>query len=278
MHSNPGSWQDARRIDVHNHVWDVDRGGGGPWRGKLDIGHAERLLHRGDRLGIDFFCVSAPLTGDAPTPDEVCRANDVVLQAMALSDRFVGFCYLNPGYAREALLEIERCVVGGGMRGVKLYHQYLVCDPAQRPVMDRAAELGVPVLMHAGKVTDTANRARQPRLSNAAHFLAAAQMYPGATLIQAHIGGGGDWEWNLRVLEEAPPNVVIDTSGSVIDRGIVDRTVATMGVERVLFATDGSLEEGVGKVLEANLTPTEQAMVFAGNARRILAGKEDWIP
>jgi predicted TIM-barrel fold metal-dependent hydrolase len=213
--------------------------------------------------------------GDAPTPDEVRLANDVVLQAMDLSDRFVGFCFLNPGYAREALQEVERCVVDGGMVGIKLYHQYRVNDPAQRPVMDRAAELGVPVLMHAGKVMDARTRARQPRLSNAAHFGVAAAMFPDTTLIQAHIGGGGDWEWNLRVLETCPPNVHIDTSGSVIDRGIVDRTIAAMGVERVLFATDGSLEEGIGKVLEADLSPEDRARVLAGNARALLANKEE---
>ena len=158
------------------------------------------------------------------------------------------------------------------MMGIKLYHQYLVSDPAQRPVMDRAAELGVPVLMHAGKVMDAASRARQPRLSNAAHFVTAAKMFPDTTLIEAHIGGGGDWEWNLRVLETCPPNVYIDTSGSVIDRGIVDRTIATMGVDRVLFATDLSLEEGIGKLLEANLKPEDRARVFAGNARDLIAG------
>jgi len=271
MQAKAVPWQDARRIDAHNHVWDVNRGG--PQSGKLDLRDAERLLDKADKLGIDYICVSMPLVSDAPTPDEVRLANDVVLQAMGLSVRFVGFCFVNPGYAKEALQEIERCVVDGGMVGIKLYHQYLVNDPAQRPVMERAAELGVPVLMHAGKVMDAASRARQPRLSNAAHFCAAALLFPDTTLIQAHIGGGGDWEWNLRVLETCPPNVYIDTSGSVIDRGIVDRTVATMGVGRVLFATDGSLEEGVGKVLEADLTPEEQARIFAGNIRALLAGK-----
>lgn len=273
MHRETTAWQAAQRIDVHNHVRDVNRGSGDPWSGTLDRRHAERLLDKSDKLGIDYLCVSVPLSSDAPTPDEVRLANDLVFQAMDMSDRFVGFCFVNPGYAREALQEIDRCIVQGGMAGVKLYHQYLVCDPAQRPVMERAAELGVPVLMHAGKVMDSVTRARQPRLSNAAHFVAAANMFPDTTLIQAHIGGGGDWEWNLRVLETRPPNVHIDTSGSVIDRGIVDRTIAALGVDRVMFATDGSMEEGVGKVLEADLTPEERARVFAGNARALLARK-----
>jgi len=197
----------------------------------------------------------------------------VVLEAMALSPRFLGFCFLNPGYAREALAEMERCIVQGGMVGVKLYHQYLVCDPAQTPVMERAAELGVPVLMHAGRVMDAANRARQPRLSHAGHFVRAARMFPDTQLIEGHIGGGGDWEWNLRTLEDSPPNVHIDISGSVIDSGIVDRTVAAMGVERVLFATDGILEEGVGKVLAARLEEADRKRIFADNARALLRGR-----
>jgi len=265
------AWREAKRIDVHNHVRRA-RGGQTAGSGEaLDVDHAERLLAKGEKLGIDCFCVSVPLTGDAPTPDQVRAANDAVLEAMRMSDRFLGFCFVNPGDAAAALEEMERCIVEGGMMGVKLYHQYVVCDPAQRPVMERAAELGVPVLMHAGKVTDTENLTRQPRLSHAGHFLKAAEMFPETPLIQGHIGGGGDWEWNLRVLEEAPANVYIDTSGSVIDTGIVDRTVATLGVDRVLFATDGILEEGVGKLLEANLDEADRARVFGGNVREIFA-------
>ena len=265
--ANP-DWMSARRIDVHNHV----RGTGplGRQSGQLDRAHAEQLLARAARLDIDYLCVSAPLTDDSPTPEQVRRANDVALEAMALSERFVGFCFLNPGYGREALAEMERCIVEGGMAGVKLYHQYLVCDPAQAPVMERAAELQVPVLMHAGKVMDAATRARQPRLSHAGHFVRAAGMFPDTQLLQGHIGGGGDWEWNLRVLEDSPPSIHIDTSGSVIDAGIVDRTVAALGTERVLFATDGILEEGVGKVLAARLSQADRARIFAGNARHLL--------
>lgn len=264
------TWTSAKRIDIHNHVRDRRRGSGG-LSGELDTAHADALLARSQKLGIDCLCISTPLNTEAPTPDQVRAANDVVLEAMAHSERFLGFCFLNPGYARESLDEMDRCIVDGGMVGVKLYNQYVVCDPTQSQVMGRAAEMGVPVLMHAGKLMDAETRARQPRISDASHFVKAAAMYPETTLIQGHIGGGGDWEWNLRVLEEAPANVHIDTSGSVIDAGIVDCTVAVMGPERVLFATDGILEEGVGKVLEAELSDGDRDQVFAGTARRLLS-------
>ena len=262
------TWQDAACIDVHNHVFDT-----GPARfkepnGELDRKSAEEYLQKADLLGIDFMCVSHPLTTDSPTPEQVRLANDVVLQAMELSERFVGLCFLNPGCARESLEEIERCVIGSGMVGIKLYHQYRVCDPAQTAVMERAGQLGVPVLMHAGKLVDAS---RQPRISNAAHFVKASVMFPDTTLIQGHIGGGGDWEWNLRHLEARRPNVYIDTSGSVADAGIVERAVAAVGVERVLFGTDMSFEAGVGKVLDADLSEADRQKIFAGNIKGILA-------
>jgi hypothetical protein len=61
-------------------------------------------------------------------------------------------------------------------------------------------------------------------------------MFPDTTLIQAHIGGGGDWEWNLRVLETCPTNVYIDTSGSVIDH-IFSLPMAQTGTPENVYQT-----------------------------------------
>jgi hypothetical protein len=242
--------------------------------GNLDQEQAERDLERAAKLGIDVLCTSFPLSTDCPSPEEVRLANDVTREAMALSERFLGFCFVNPGFARESLAEIERCIVDGGMVGIKLYHQYRICDPIQTPVMERAAELGVPVLMHAGKGRDRETQIQQPRLSDASHFVRAAAMFPDTMLIHGHIGGGGDWEWALRHLEHRPPNLYLDSSGTVVDAGIVDKAAAAIGVDHLLFATDMSMEEGVGKVLDAELTEEERERIFAGNMKAILARRK----
>ncbi|MBN2451030.1 MAG: amidohydrolase [Lentisphaeria bacterium] len=249
-------------IDFHNHVYPGADG-------RLDRHRAEALLEGSQRLGIHRICVSRPLTEKSPSPTEIRRANDVVLEAMAYHPRFVGFCFVNPGHASEAVAELQRCILGEGMRGVKLYHQHVICDPVQRPVMAWARETGVPVLMHAGKAMDRATRRRQPRLSDSRHFVRAATMFPGTVLVQAHIGGGGDWEWNLRALE-CRPGTYIDIGGSVVDAGMVRRTVDTVGADHVLFATDGSLEEGVGKLLDAELDEATMRLICHGNAVRLL--------
>lgn len=251
-------------IDAHNHVGLSD--------GILDKNDALLRLKAADALGIEKLCVSRPMNAPSPTPSEFQVYNNAVLEAMRLSNRFIGFCFLNPGYGRESLEEIDRCVVKGGMAGIKLYHQYLICDPAMRPVAERATELGIPILMHAGKVMDKRTISSQPSLSNAAHFIQAAKMFPETIFIQGHIGGGGDWEWNLRVLREHPhPNIYIDTSGSNIDADIVKKTVLALGEDRVLFATDGIYEEGVGKVLDAQLTERQLKKIMHDNCENIFS-------
>ncbi|MCK9266800.1 amidohydrolase family protein [bacterium] len=253
-----------KSIDFHNHIRLKNK--------VLDLESAKSLLNAADTLGIEKICVSRPLTPDSPSPSDVTTVNNAVLEAMKFSERFIGFCFLNPGYIQESLKEMERCIIKGNMAGVKLYHQYLVCDPALTPVMSYAAELGVPVLMHSGKLTNPKDIKLQTRLSNSSHFIKAVKMFPNTIIVQGHIGGGGDWEWTLRVLEDLEKNAkfYIDTSGSVIDTGIVKKTVKTLGEDRVLFATDGSMDEGVGKVLDAKLSEKQLRKIFSGNFNNIL--------
>ena len=243
-------------VDAHNHVWmRADK--------TLRTDDMEATIAKMDTFGIERAVVSCPITTSAHVPAAEYRcANNAVLEAMKCHpNRFIGFCFVDPADP-GAVAEIERCVAAG-MAGVKLYHQRLICDEAQRPVMECAARLGIPVLMHAGKICDDASMKRQPRISNAAHFLKALEMFPDTMLIQGHIGGGGDWEWNLAVLNGLRnPNYFIDLSGSVCDAEIARRTIDAVGVGSVLFATDMSFAESVAKTLHARLDrPTMHAIL-----------------
>lgn len=247
-------------VDVHNHI--------------LKRSQLKDMLKKTARLGIERFGSSCASDAPRVTPAEFRAMNDFTLEVMAVSDRIIGFCFVDPAFPDVAVAEIERCV-DRGMAGVKLYHQHYICDEIQRPIMDCAARLGIPILMHAGKLCDPESQRRQPRISDASHFVRALEMFPKTTLIQGHIGGGGDWEWNLRVLYGIKSDhYFIDLSGSVCDAGLVRRTIRAVGVDRVLFSTDMSLEEGVGKVLFAGLSEAELMKIFSGNWHRIAAGKK----
>lgn len=252
------------RIDAHSHV---------PGLGLGDGRTADDLIAAMDALEIDIACVSLPIVSGNPPPERVREANDVVLAAMArFPARLVGYCYVNPGYPREALAEMERCILDRGMVGLKLYLQYAAHDPVVYSVIERATVWRIPVLWHANNGTDLLRDLvpeRGAASSHAGHIADLAARYPEAMLIEGHIGGGGDWEWAIKTLREAD-SVYLDTSGSVIDEGMVDMAARELGVDRLLFATDLSMEAGVGKLLAAELTEAEREAIFWRNMQAIL--------
>lgn len=249
-------------IDCHMHV----RMGAD---GKLDKHYCDWTIEAGDLLGIDVFCVSdLQLTGDLRYED-FHEANDRVAAAVTRHpDRYRGYCFVNPGDPK-ALEEVTQRVRDEGFIGIKLYNQYFIDDPVVEPILKQASEWQVPVLVHAGYLADAENKARQPRTSHAGHFVNAAKRFPEAMLIEGHIGGGGDWEWALKHLREAP-SVYLDTSGSGIDEWMIDRCIEEIGVERLLFATDMTMEGSVGKVLDATLSEADRARVLGENFQAVL--------
>ncbi len=69
-------------------------------------------------------------------------------------DRFIGFGSVNPNYRgpKAAVTELERSVRELGLSGVKLYPMYQDWSPADPilgfPLYEKAAELGIPVMIH----------------------------------------------------------------------------------------------------------------------------------
>ena len=249
-----------RRIDCHMHVRGADVNWG--WD------HNDRIIEAADALGIDQLAVSIPVMRGMTEYATIRRCNDDVIAAMKqYPDRLLGYCYIVPGHS-ESQDEISRCF-DAGMIGIKLYNQYKICDPVVYPVLERAIEEAVPVLEHAGRPTTRDFHDQQPNISDASHFVEAATRYPECMLIEAHIGGGGDWEWSIKQLRKAP-SVYLDTSGSIIDDGMVEMCVRELGADRILFATDMTMEGGVGKILGAELTQAQREKIFWRNFQSML--------
>ena len=74
-----------------------------------------RLITLADRMGIDRVVIylGEPLAVD-PSPDELRRQNDQVLQALShWHHRAFGFVYVSPKHVEASLREIDRCVRDG---------------------------------------------------------------------------------------------------------------------------------------------------------------------
>ena len=227
-----------------------------------------KLIDAADRLGIDQLCCSI-LTPRRPATAEGFReCNQWVAEAVRrFPGRVLGYCYVNPGCTREALEDIRRCILDRGFMGVKLYNEHRFTEPILFPLVELSIELGVPILHHAGHSHYFV--AQQPKMSDGADFAEVARRYPEARIICAHVCGGGDWEWQIKALRHAA-NVFLDTSGSVIDEGVVEMAARILGVDRLLFGCDMSMTAGVGKIRGADLGPEDKRKILGANMAALL--------
>ena len=247
--------------DCHGHIYD-DPGGA--------RGH--RLLDAMDALGIQRIFVSrlwadnrVPATA---TPEDVRRCNEAVAGWVERHpDRFIPYCFVNCTYPDEAQRELEECVGQRGFRGLKLYASCRYDDPRVEPVVARAAALGIPSLLHVIQ-RRTADLSGQ-YASDGREVAHLAHRLPHATLILAHVGGGGDWAFSLKTVRDCP-NVYADLSGSVVNAGLVETAYHAVGADRLLFGTDSSMCEGVGKLQGAEIPEDAKRAAWGANLMRLL--------
>ena len=209
-------------------------------------------LEMGERIGIR--CHVASILGSwgatSPTyfasPDDQTRANDFMLGlADQHADRVRAYVAVNPNFTAHALAEIERGMARGAV-GIKLAAARRTTDfGLLDEIAAAAAQYGVPVLQHIWQ-----HRRREwpnQEASDGVELARLAVRHPNATFLLAHIGGGGDWaHTNPAVLDV--PNIVMDFSGSGIDRGMIDEALRWVGAKRLLWACDLTLCTGLTKL------------------------------
>jgi len=252
-----------RKIDSHEHTG-------------LYAGDAAEQIDFADRLGIEKLVISKPVVGTAKaTPDEFRECNNIVLRAMRqFPDRILGQLTLNPVYGKESLEEISRCM-DQGMVGIKVYYQVKINDPLFYPIIEKAIDLGILILMHAncqlgmGGYRMKYDLRESPNTSIPDDFVDAARRYPEAMLQYAHTGGGGDWEYACKAMKDFP-NLYVDTSGSNNEGNMINFALSQMGEDRLFFGTDSSYYQGVGNVLASDLTDSQRKKIFFDNYNAIL--------
>jgi predicted TIM-barrel fold metal-dependent hydrolase len=255
-------------VDVHAHFYH-------PAGNRIDWAERnESRLAAGEHVGVVWHVAS--ILGSwgrtsptyFPSPADVTVGNDALLELMRLHPRRIkGYVCVNPNYTDHALAEIERGVAQG-MIGVKLAASRRANDPLLDPICEMAAERDLPVLHHIWQ-----HRRREwpgQEASDAVELGQLAHRHPTVPFILAHIGGGGDWLHSLHAVRKID-NVFVDLSGSGVDAGMLEATVAAVGSDRVLWGADLTLCTGLAKLryLETFLSPADLDAVRWENAERI---------
>jgi hypothetical protein len=170
--------------------------------------------------------------------------------------------------------EIKRCV-DNGLVGFKGYTQAKINDPVYYPVIEKLTELRMIVYMHTftqlgmGGYRMKYDVGRFPFTTLAEDMVESAMKYPDTIFHFAHIGGGGDWEYQCKMLKQCP-NIYVDTGGSNNEENIIDFAIRHLGEDRIFFGTDGAYIHGVGRVLSSRATEEQKRKIFYDNYARIL--------
>jgi predicted TIM-barrel fold metal-dependent hydrolase len=183
-------------------------------------------------------------------------------------DRFLGWIFLNPRNNPAGLDELERWRSAPGMIGLKLHpHWHDYRTDLLDPLLRRAEELGLPVLIHLG-------------FGRRGDFRAICERYPRLVLISAH--AGFPFYKDLWAYRGAYPNLHVDLSSPYIDERLARAAVSAMGPERCLYGTDapygfheddGSYDYGEIRrwVERMPLSGADTEKIFSGNFQAILS-------
>ena len=208
-------------------------------------------LRAGARMGIT--CHVASILGTHgfasptyfPSPRDVVEGNDAMLALCKSEGSLVRMLVtVNPNFTEHARGEIERCVERGAV-GIKLLASRRADDPLLDPICALAAKRGLPILHHIWQ-----HRRREwpgQEISDGADLARLARRHPKVTFVLAHIGGGGDYQHTFAAIRDVK-NIVADTSGSGVDRGMLDEAVGAIGSQRLLWGCDLTMETGLAKL------------------------------
>ena len=236
---------DGPLIDVHAHFYQ-DGCGRPNWR-ELNAARFDA----GDRVGVTWHVGSilGRWGATSPTyfqsPDDTVAGNDAMLAVQAAEpSRVRTWAAVNPNDSEFALAELERCRLRGAV-GIKLAAARRASDPLLDPIMRYAAQHHLPILHHAWQRRPSYVAGQDP--SDAIDLVRLAGRHPTVSILLAHIGGGGDWSHTLAAVRDMP-NVYLDLSGSGVDRGMLDQTLAAVGSDRIVWGADLTLDTGLAKL------------------------------
>ena len=241
---------------------------------KARLSSAEDLISVMDRDSVD----QAVVFGFGWRDMDLCRRdNDYVIESVArYPDRLIGFAIVNPKSGPEAVREIERCAAEGLLGVGELMPDgqgfRIDDDRTMAPIVEVAMEHDMLLLAHCsepvghlypGKGTVTPDE-----------IIRFARLFPEATLVCAHWGGGAIFYELMPEVARVMCNVYYDTAASLyLYKDDIFSLAARWAPGKVLFATDYPLI-GPGRFirrLEAARMPTAtRRRMLGGNAWRIL--------
>ena len=244
-------------------------------------GTAEGLQASMARAGIELSVVLPVATN----PVKVGKMNDVSIAMNAQGGSLHYFGCMHPD-AEDWHAELAR-IAAAGVKGIKLHPVYQgvdIDDSRNLRILQRAGELGLTVVIHAGDDIGFPGEVRcSPRM-----IRNALQQAGPVQLVCAHMGGWRNWQEVAECLLDT--SALLDTAFTLGAIAPIDdhyaphelpmlpaedflRLVRAFGSERIVFGSDSPWDDqaqAVAALRALPLTEKEQADIFHNTAAKLL--------
>jgi predicted TIM-barrel fold metal-dependent hydrolase len=236
-------------VDVHQHT--------GPWPFAGVWGGIERNLHYLECRGIQAAIISSA----EAIVDDMVAGNHHLAQDIADHDSLYAYVTVNPRYLDLSEREVETYRDDPRFVGFKVHTSYSATPMGEPRMTDLFALLeahGKPLLIHTwgtGAVRGLATL---------------AERFPRLPIVVAHAGGDA-WREAIEAAQHRP-NLYLDFALSSPERGRIERAIAALGPERVMFGSDATLFDPLYMLscfAEADIADGDRPIVMGDNALRV---------
>jgi len=285
-------------IDIHTHPWDSELPKEKPILSRPDVkditkfvDYSDQLVKKMDRLGIDISVVISSID----LPDELLAE-----MIERYPDRLIGFTYgfpsLDPNLTEKELGALDRGIKDFGFKGIKLLplFQALPFDsPALRPILEKANELGVPVMLDCWGIAGFEPVTTDPRFEGLKAYEGITSDYhnlfrltssnlldslPNLTIIAAHCGGNAFLFPDV-IGEKKMKQIYFDTGAVHSKYGLkrIGMAIDLIGAEKILFGSDDWIvnchctqEIMLNAIKQLGLKEEDERRILGENAAKIL--------
>ena len=261
----------TRAIDVHGHLGVVPAI-------PLTVRDVDAVDRYAARADFEYVVCSASVA----YREDLDWGNQEMLDKIKGRPRLLGSPVISPTHMDASIKWLDMC-----LKNDRLAHVTLDPDnegeatgsPRYMALWAEAAKRGIPVFWNSGSqdldrgVRWRAKLGYMPMVRGAARadidmFLEVGRRHPELPVIIGH-GMGED---GIHIAQSTR-SIYLELSGSYPERGAVRKAIDEVGADRVVYGTDLDLiipAFVLGVYYEADMSPQEERLVMAENARRIL--------
>lgn len=264
-------------FDVHHHVgsWRSFAGGSESLAATMDALDEARLRETVmASLRIDKAYLLPSVHHDG-SPEATRLANDAVREQLA-SSRFIagGGLSLPIPDVDACLAELDRAL-SAGLWGIMFHHRFagkVIDHGSMWPILEQASRLDVPVLVHCLAESTLEALWRLERL---------AEEFPDVAFLALDaLSSPSNAQWSVQIARRRP-NIWFDTAVMCPVPSLIGPFTEAVGPDRLVYGSDLYVDPPTyyfpGSLFEILAAPVDDATkraILAGNARRLLFGRE----